>query len=234
MSDVTVTNEPPIQPLGNDPASRNPDGSIKDQSLANTTPSETPEKKPETPPTDDKKPPAEGDKKPDVPAAGAPEKYEDFKTPEGFKFDEKVIPEIQATFKDLGLTQDQGQKLVDFYAKNFSEAAKAPYDAWANTQREWGEEIASRFGDKADSIRGDINSAINTVLPPSLAKSFRTALDLTGAGTNPDLVEGLSILLKPHFEGRPVLGGKPSPEGQKAPSAGPVSIADAMYGHLRK
>jgi hypothetical protein len=114
------------------------------------------------------------------------------------------------------------------------EAAAAPYKAWADTQRAWSEEISTRFGDKADTIRGDINSAITTALPPSLAKAFRSALDLTGAGTNPDIVEAMSILFKPHFEGKPVPGGKPSPAGQQAPASGPPSLADAMYGHLRK
>lgn len=226
MSDVTVTNEPP---LANSTEARLPDGTLKDQSLPNTTPS--PDPKLETPKPDDK--PVD-DKKPADALVGAPEKYSDFTTPEGFKFDTAALEGAQAVFKELGLPQESAQKLVDFYTKNFTEAAAAPYKAWADTQKAWGDEIISRFGDKAETTRGDINSAINTVLPPSLAKNFRAALDLTGAGTNPDLVEGLSILLKPHFEGKPVLGGKPSAEGQKAPGAGPVSIADAMYGHLRK
>lgn len=230
MSDVTVTNEPP---MGNSNEARNPDGSLKDQSLPNTTPTETPPIPPktETPPSSETPPKVE-DKKPDAPVV--PEKYEPFKVPEGFKFDDKVVPEIEATFKDLGLTQEAGQKLVDFYTKNFQAAAEAPYKQWADTQKAWNDEINTRFGDKAEGVRADINGAINSVLPPSLAKNFRTALDLTGAGTNPDLVEGLSILLKPLFEGKPVPGGKPSPEGQKAPGSGPISIADAMYPHLRK
>jgi hypothetical protein len=223
MSDVTVTTDPPAP--GNTPEARTPDGTLIDQSKppASTTP--TPETKPEIKP--------EGEVKPEV-VAGAPEKYADFKLPEGFKLDDKVLPEVQTAFKDMNLTQDQGQKLIDLYAKNGLEAAQAPYKAWADTQKQWSDEISTRFGDKADGVRGDINSAINTVLPPSLAKNFRAALDLTGAGTNPDVVEALSVLLRPHYEGKPVPGGKPSAEGQRAPGAGPPSLADAMYGHLRK
>lgn len=227
MSDVTVTNDPP---LANSAEARLPDGTLKDQSLPNTNPDS---KTTETEPKPAIEPKVE-DKKPAEASAGAPEKYSDFTTPEGFKFDEPTLAAAQATFKELGITQEGAQKLIDLYAKHGVEASAAPYKAWADTQKAWGEEITARFGDKAETTRGDINSAINTVLPPSLAKNFRAALDLTGAGTNPDLVEGLSILLRPHFEGKPVLGGKPSAEGQKAPGAGPVSIADAMYGHLRK
>jgi hypothetical protein len=225
MTDVTVTTEAPLPAPGNSPEARTTDGTLIDQSKVTTTPTETPT--PEPKPTTEPKP---EDKTP----AGAPAKYADFKVPEGFKFDDKVLPEVQATFKELNLTQEAGQKLIDFYTKNFQEAAQAPYKAWADTQKTWNEEITTRFGDRADGIRANINKAIDTVLPPSLARSYRAALDLTGAGSNPDIVEALSIFLKPHFEGTPVPGGRLSPEANKAPGAGPVSIADAMYPHLRK
>lgn len=229
MSDVTVTTEaPPSQPLGNEPQTRTPDGTLKDQG-ASTTPSvPTPETK--TPPTE----PAKPEVKPE-PTAGAPEKYEPFKLPEGFKLDDKVTTEVSATFKELGLSQEAGQKLVDFYSKHLNEAVQAPAKLWADTQAQWNKDIGDRFGDKADGVRADINKAIDSSLPPSLAKSLRTAMDMTGAGSNPDVVEALSIMLRPHFEGKPVVGGKPSAEGQKAPGAATqVSLADAMYPHLRK
>ena len=80
-----------------------------------------------------------------------------------------------------------------------------------------------------------ISGVLDSALPPTLAKNVRAALDLTGAGSHPDVVEALNILLKPLSEGKPVVPGKPSPEGQKDPArSGPPSIADAMYGHLRK
>src|SRR6266852_5763511 len=128
MTDVTVTNEPP--PQGNQPEARASDGTLKDQSLPTTTP--TPLDK--TPSTEEGKsflsgkteskeepkvePKLDADGKPIVepkkeePVIGAPEKYADFRVPEGFKFDPEALTEAQATFKELGLTQDQAQKLV--------------------------------------------------------------------------------------------------------------------------
>src|SRR5216684_5788059 len=101
MTDVTVMNEPP---QGNQPEARQPDGTLKDQSNLTTThtPPETKastdgksfinDKPPEAPVKEELKLDADGKpivelKKEDVPKEGAPEKYADFKVPEGFKFD---------------------------------------------------------------------------------------------------------------------------------------------------
>ncbi len=249
MTDVTVTTESP--PQGNQPEARQPDGTLKDQSLPpNTTPTpleKTPstdgksfinDKPPEAPVKEEPKLDADGKpiveaKKEDVPKEGAPEKYADFKVPDGFKFDPEALTEAQATFKELGLTQDQAQKLVDTYSKVGREAAEAPYKAWADTQKEWLSDIADRFGSKSEAVRTDISKAIDSALPPSLARAFRGALDLTGAGSNPDVVEALSIMFKPFVEGGSLRPGGISPEANKAPgSPSRPSIAESMYPNL--
>ena len=190
-------------------------------------PADTP--KPET------EPKPETSQTPDAPKA--PDKYADFTVPDGFKFDDKTLEGAIAVFKDLNLPQDGAQKLVDFYTKNLQEAQQAPYKAWSETQDTWRKEIGSRFGgdEAAARVSANINKAIDASLPPSLARSFRTALDITGAGSNPDIVEALSIALRPHFEGTPVRPGSQSPEANARPgSREPISAADAMYPHLRK
>lgn len=171
------------------------------------------------------------------PAAGAPDKYTDFKLPDGHNFDPTALGEFQTAAKAANLTQESAQALVDVYAKHALASAKAPYDLWANTQKEWNGEILSRFGGEsgADKLRADVNGVINRVLPPTLQKTFRAALDFTGAGSNPDILEAFSIMLKPHFEGRPVPSGNPSNGANNDPSktpSGPVDIAAAMYPHL--
>src|SRR5712671_1685898 len=134
MTDTTVTTDPPT---GNSPEARTVDGTLKDQNPPTETTTPTPEKKPEgqsfltqtheAP----KEEPKEGDPKPedkpkDPPAVGAPDKYADFKVPDGFKFDEKALTEATAAFKELGLSQEKAQKLVDTYAKNTQQAIEAP------------------------------------------------------------------------------------------------------------
>src|SRR5882724_7681074 len=245
MTDMT-TNEPP---QGNQPEARTPTGELKDQNPGSLTPSPSPAPKPEggsfltqdpKPEGDPKPAPQEGDPKPPVkepegekPPAGAPEKYEDFKLPDGYKMDETASKEVTAMFKELNLSQDQAQKLVDYYGANLLKTAEAPYKAWADTQKEWIGEIHDRFGSKADATRNDINSAITNALPPSLARAFRTALDITGSGSNPDIIEALSIFARPHLEGKPVPAGGQSPQANKTPGAPErPSLADAMYPHL--
>jgi hypothetical protein len=217
------------------------------------TPSTTPEKKdegqsfltqepkPEVKPEGDKKPelkegekPPEGEKKEgEEKPVGAPEKYEDFKLPDGYKMDEAASKEVTTMFKEAGLSQETAQKFVDYYAANLLKTSEAPYKQWADTQKEWVSDIQERFGSKADSVRRDINSAITNALPPSLARAFRTAMDITGAGSNPDIFEALSILAKPHTEGRSVPAGGPSKEANKQPTAPAApSLAHAMYPHL--
>src|SRR6266568_4532361 len=237
MTDVTVTTDNPQSQPG---TTRAPDGTMLNQSPASMTP--TPEqttdgesfltKAPEAPKAPELEPKSE-DKKPD--AATAPEKYTDFKLPDGYQFDKASLDQATTLFKEAGLSQDAAQKMVDFYAANSLQAAEAPYKEWANLQKQWTGEIADRFpGEKSNQVKSMISTVIDTTLPPSLARGLRTALDITGAGSHPDVVEALSILLKPLSEGTPVRGNAPAASGQRAPDQGPPSIADALYGHLRK
>ena len=48
--------------------------------------------------------------------AGAPEKYEAFKVPDGVQVDEAALKEFEPMARGLNLSQEQAQQLVDFYA----------------------------------------------------------------------------------------------------------------------
>lgn len=191
--------------------------------------------KPEAKPAD--KSPAEGDTSKEgddkkTEATGAPEAYADFKLPEGYKLDEGLAKDATALFKELNLSQDAAQRLVDLYAANGLKAAEAPFKEWSDLQKTWLSDISDRFGSKAEAVRTDIGKAIST-LPPSLARNFRAALDLTGAGSHPDVVEALSIMLKPLVEGGSVRQGNQSPAANQKPGEPTKpSAAEAMYPHL--
>src|SRR5258707_6983365 len=181
MTDVTVTNDPP-SPQSQPGPSREPDGTIKDQSPpqnqnqndstktakedGSTDPGDgtsfltaKQEQKTEGDPKTDAEPKPDPEKKEGDATAGAPEKYGDFKLPDGYKFDEKQLTDATALFKEMNLSQDQAQKLVDHYAANSLQAAEAPYKAWADLQKQWVADISDRFGSKADSVRTDIGKA---------------------------------------------------------------------------
>lgn len=248
---------PPQDPAaGNSSEARTAQGELKDQNPTLTQPSGTEGKtstegsqnddgksflnrkpaeptKPEAKAGDDKPAdPKPDDVKSEAPQ-GAPEKYTDFKLPDGYAFDPEALKTVSGLFKEAGLSQENAQKLVDYYAENSLQATKAPYDMWANLQKDWVGEIDNRFGSKADGMRNDINQAIDSALPPKLRGAFREALDFTGAGSNPDFFEALSILAKPFLEGTSVPQGRVSPAGQKAPAADSrPTLAEAIYPHL--
>lgn len=235
---------------GNQQEARLPTGELKDQnnlipssgatektssdesqnsgkSFLNREPEAKPEAKPEG--TDGKAPKTEGEPK----TQAAPEKYADFTVPDGVKLDDKTMESATAVFKELGLSQDAAQKLVDIYIQNGVEAAEAPYKLWADTQNEWVQEIQDNFGSKADGMRNDINKGIEAAFTPKQAREFRAALDFTGAGSNPAMFAAFHTLFKPFIESQPVKGNGPAKEGQTAPkSETRPSVAEAMYPHL--
>ncbi len=67
----------------------------------------------------------------------APEKYEDYKLPDGLTLDAEVKGKADTLFKGLGLTQEQAQSLVDFYGEAVSKLAAAPVDAYKALTSEW-------------------------------------------------------------------------------------------------
>ncbi len=55
-------------------------------------------------------------------SAGAPDEYTDFEIPEGIPTTEQDITNANTLFKELGLTQEQAQKLIDFEVSRTGEA----------------------------------------------------------------------------------------------------------------
>lgn len=245
-------------PLPNSPEARTPTGELIDQTAtppsdttkpadsSTTTTTTTPplsESKPSDPPKADAKPEAgkDGEKKPsllnekDKPApAGAPEKYEAFKLPEGFTLNEAVAGEATAMFKEWGLTQDQAQKAIDFYTAKQAETAKAPLDAYANLRKEWRDAVKADpdIGPQVDKVRTTISRAIDSIGKPELATAFREAMDLTGAGDNPAFIKVFHELAQRVTEGGHVSGRGPSAHGQQAPGSRPATAASALYPNL--
>lgn len=87
---------------------------------------------------------------------GAPEKYDAFTVPEGYKLDETAVTEFGALAKELNLTQENAQKLVDYQVK-FQQAQNARLDAVAKKQSDdWAAETLKSYKKEelADARRG--------------------------------------------------------------------------------
>ena len=234
--------------MNNSPEARTPTGELKSSAAATPTTSastETPttETKSASPEASTTPPDTSVEAKPEAAeapgeksllneedAGGAPEAYE-LKAPEGFELDKNTLEKATPLFKELNLSSEQAQKLVDFYAVQQKEISEAPLKAWQDTQKAWQDQVKAEYGNKFPQVRADIGRALNALgLPAEQMSAFRQAMDLTGAGNNPAFVKVFAAMSKYVTEGTPVKGGSPAPV--KAPGAAPLSAAKAVYPNL--
>lgn len=171
--------------------------------------------------------------KTEVKATAAPEKYEDFKAPEGFEFNKESIDRALPIFKKLNLDQAGAQELMDLYASEAQKVANGPVEYWNQMQQDWRKEITSdpKYGNGNGGLKPEVTKAISDVknlLPPEIKGSFEEAMELTGAGNNPAFIKTIHFLASKLTEGGHVSGGGPSKLGQTAPGkavgTGPGSL----------
>jgi hypothetical protein len=159
---------------------------------------------------------------------GAPEKYEDFKLPEGVQSDPADVAEFQGLAKELNLTQEQAQKLIDFEAKVSQKAADA---AATNQKQAWVDHVdrlTTEFkadkeigGAKLDESVALANLALKELGTPELIQRLKTS----GMGCDVELGR---LLVK---AGALMKEAEPSGLGSGAASdAGPSGL-QAMYTH---
>lgn len=124
--------------------------------------------------------------------AGAPETYADFTAPDGFEIDKALLGEFTPTLKELNLTQDQAQKVMDFAPKLVTATVEkttaavmqavglADRDDWAQQVRE-DQEIG---GDKLAENLALAKKALEAFGTPSLTAFLKS----TQLGNHPDLI----------------------------------------------
>lgn len=163
----------------------------------------------------------DGEKKPE----GAPEKYEDFKLPEGVKADDAALAEVLPVFKEAGLTQAQAQKFVDFYAKQAAASATKALENW-NAHLE-----ATTAAAKADKEVGGANWDQSL----GYAKAFLTAfgspklqeyLNTAEAGSHVEIIRAFAKAGKAISEDGFVPG--------QATAQAPKSAASLLYPTMKQ
>lgn len=237
--------------LANDPAARSETGEIIDQAKPPDT--KTTETVKETlPSTDTTKPepktePTEPEAKPSLLNAkdeAKPESksdlgtYTPFTVPEGYELNPAVATEASTLFKEMNLTQEQAQKLVDFYGKQVTSITEASttsaQTAWNDTNTEWQRQTMAdpELGPHIAKVKETISRALNSVGDAKLTAEFKSVMDLTGAGNHPAFVKAFYKLASAVTEGRHVKGSGPTNESQRAPGQGKPSAAQALYPNL--
>lgn len=113
--------------------------------------------------------------------AGAPETYTDFNLPDGMEMDKAAMEAFLPVAKDLNLTQEQSQKLVDLQTKQVAAQAEAQQVAWDATNDEWRDETKSDANFGGANLQANLASS-NVFLNKFSTPELRTMLDETGIG----------------------------------------------------
>ncbi len=171
------------------------------------------------------------------PAEGAPEKYESFKVPDGYQLDAAVVEEASPIFKELGLSQDKAQKLVDLYSKHSAATSEGLAEAVRKQNETWQSEAKAHPDlkgklDPGGPVLTTISRALDSLGDAKLTADFKAAMDFTGAGNHPAFIRTFYAMASKIAEGTHVAGNGPSPLGQVAPGARPASPAKALYPNL--
>lgn len=162
-------------------------------------------------------PDASGDKG----KGGAPEKYGDFKLPDGVEMDKTMLEGFLPIAKELNLSQEQAQKLVDFQSQFVAHAAKANQEAWDAMQADWVNAA------KADKDIGGPAFNENVGFASKAIKQFgtpelRAALDATGVGNHPEFIRVFAKIGKAMSEDKFHVSNAEAP-------AGPKSLAERLF-----
>lgn len=124
-------------------------------------------------------------------AAGAPEKYEPFKMPEGISLDEAAVGRFLPVAKELELSQTRAQKLIDLYIAEKSADVKLSVENWAKTVGSWSEATKADKeigGDKLPETHAQAKTFIKQFGTPALM----TLLEEYKLHQNPEIVRMLA------------------------------------------
>ncbi len=163
--------------------------------------------------------PAGGDQsQQDKPQPKAPEQYADFTLPDGYKLDGEIGDKFKSLAKDLDLTQEQAQKLIDLDASRIT----------AQTQQLHATSAAWADATKADKEIGGDNLNANLAVAQKALAAFGTPelknlLQETGLGNNPEIIRAFYRAGKAISEDSHVPAGSGVAKGARDP-------AKALYG----
>lgn len=123
-------------------------------------------------------------------AEGAPEEYADFAAPEGVELDAEVLGEFKTTAKEMNLTQDQAQKVVDLGAKMLQGWTAQANEYHAAELAEWRSqsEADPRFGGTPEKL-GEALAVAKTALDQFASPKFKEkVLNEMGLGDHPEFI----------------------------------------------
>ncbi|MHA6283711.1 peptidase [Morganella morganii] len=153
---------------------------------------------------------------PGKPVVAAPEKYE-FKAAEGQELDVEAVKAFEPIAKELNLSNEQAQKLVDVYGSTIMPHVMKQIDEqWSRQSEQWAEQVRADKDLGSDASIGAAQKAMDKFGSPEL-KQYLTE---TGLGNHPELVRIFANIGKAMSEDGLVTGN----------SGGAKSAADVLFG----
>ncbi|MEB7922389.1 peptidase [Atlantibacter hermannii] len=208
-------------PASSEPAAQSPAGN-EAPATDPATPAEEPGKPEDGKPADgenkDVKQPESEKPKEEKKPEGAPETYE-FKAAEGVELDTEALKDFEPVARELNLTNEQAQKLVDAYPKILAGVQQRQVEAWQKQTQDWAADVKADKeigGDKLTASLSKAQQALETFGTPEL----KEYLNETGLGNHPELVKAFVKIGKAMSEDNMV----------SAANTGQRSAAEVLYG----
>ena len=139
---------------------------------------------------------------------GAPEKYE-FTAGEGVELDTEALKDFEPVARDLNLTNEQAQKLVDAYPKILAGVQQRQAEAWQAQTEQWAADVKADKEIGGDKLTANL-SAAQRALEQLGDPELKEYLDSTGLGNHPALVKAFIKVGKAMSEDKVVTGGHES------------------------
>lgn len=149
---------------------------------------------------------------------GAPEKYE-FTAGEGVELDTEALKDFEPVARELNLTNEQAQKLVDAYPKILAGVQQRQAEAWQAQTEQWAADVKADKEIGGDKLTANL-SAAQRALDMFGGPVLKEYLNTTGLGNHPELVKTFVKIGKAMSEDGMVDG---SNQGQR-------SAAEVLYG----
>lgn len=164
---------------------------------------------PTDPPTDPKANSLLGNK----PDSTVPEAYEEFKLPENVQWDATTGEEFKSIAKEMGLSQENAQKLVDLGAKMVSGQEESMGKMIADQSTAWQKESLQQFK------QADIDIANKAIMQFADTDTIEL-LQTTGLGNNPLIVGLFNKIGQAMQEGNMPLGANQQTPTRLYPNSG--------------
>lgn len=151
----------------------------------------------------------EDDKKEASEIVGAPESYADFELPEGMELDNASLEQAIPVFKDLGLSQEQAQKLVSLRAEQIKADMQSQEENQKKLLGEWQKQTESDPEYGGDKFKGSVEAA-HLAIDKLATPEFTKLLNDTGLGNHPEVFRIMFRIGKLMQEDVPLASGQAS------------------------